>query len=495
MEAARESLAVTLSIAVAAAVAVFLSLWGRRWWRRRSFYKYPPTIGSVLGLVLRYHRLYDHLTEISRRHKTFRVLVGLHRYEIYTCDPAVVEHILSSKFHLYGKGSHNRDKMGDLFGEGIFVADGSKWLHQRKLSSQQFSARFLKDYSSKVFKKNAAKLAEVISCTATSGEMFDVQVAFGVKLDCMQGSDEEEREFVRAFDESSALLLWRYLNPLWRLQRLLNVGSEAKLRKNIDIVDGYIYKMINMRTSTGLNKIKQGEDILSRFLLEREENPREMSLKYLRDIILNFVIAGKDSTGGTLSWFFFMLCSHPSVQEKIYREVQVLVGKAESLEDFTMGITEAALSEMNYLRAALSETLRLYPADTKMCFADDRFPNGFDMRKGDGISYQPYAMGRMTYLWGDDAEEFRPERWLDEAGVFRHESPYKFTAFQAGPRICLGKDFAYRQMMIFAAVLVRFFVFELGEKGKAVFYKPMLTLHIDGGLGLRASRRQRLHPD
>lgn len=57
-------------------------------------------------------------------------------------------------------------------------------------------------------------------------------------------------------------------------------------------------------------------------------------------------------------------------------------------------------------------------------------PNGFSVSKGDGVFYMPYAMGRMEFLWGKDAEAFRPERWLDEHGVFQQESPFKFTAFQ-----------------------------------------------------------------
>ena len=68
--------------------------------------------------------------------------------------------------------------------------------------------------------------------------------------------------------------------------------------------------------------------------------------------------------------------------------------------------------------------------DNKVCFSDDVLPNGFNVRKGDIVFYQPYAMGRMEYLWGKDAECFRPERWLDDNGIFQAESPYKFTAFQ-----------------------------------------------------------------
>lgn len=65
-----------------------------------------------------------------------------------------------------------------------------------------------------------------------------------------------------------------------------------------------------------------------------------------------------------------------------------------------------------------------------MCFKDDKLPDGFHVKKGDYVAYLPYAMGRMKYIWGDDAEEFKPERWLNENGRFEPANPFKFTAFQ-----------------------------------------------------------------
>ncbi|KAL6989517.1 hypothetical protein U1Q18_015267 [Sarracenia purpurea var. burkii] len=91
-------------------------------------------------------------------------------------------------------------------------------------------------------------------------------------------------------------------------------------------------------------------------------------------------------------------------------------------------------------------------------------------------------MGRMRFLWGDDAEDYRPERWLDDNGIFKPESPFKFTAFQAGPRICLGKEFAYRQMKIISAMLLGCFVFKLDDETKSVNYRLMITLNIRKGL-------------
>lgn len=89
-----------------------------------------------------------------------------------------------------------------------------------------------------------------------------------------------------------------------------------------------------------------------------------MDDKYLRDIILNFMIAGKDTTGGTLSWFVYMLCKHPLVQGKIAQEVEETVGSCEKgqITRFVEKISEGALEKLHYLHAALSETLRLFPA-------------------------------------------------------------------------------------------------------------------------------------
>lgn len=126
--------------------------------------------------------------------------------------------------------------------------------------------------------------------------------------------------------------------------------------------------------------------------------------------------------------------------------------------------------------------------DGKVAVADDILPDGYKINKGDILVYVPYSMGRMKYLWGTDADEFRPDRWLQN-GVFQPESPFKFTAFQAGPRVCLGKDFAYMQMKIVAAALIRFFEFERIE-GEEVTYSPALTLQMAGeGLNLQFKPR------
>ncbi|KAF5947625.1 hypothetical protein HYC85_013582 [Camellia sinensis] len=133
------------------------------------------------------------------------------------------------------------------------------------------------------------------------------------------------------------------------------------------------------------------------------------------------------------------------LQEKIAQEVREATEAEDNIstDEFANKLTEAALEKMWYLHVALTETLRLYPAvpvDGKNSEEDDILPDGFKVKKGDG----------------------------------------------AGPRICLGKEFAYRQMKILASSLLFFFKFKLVDESKEATYRTMFTLHMDKGLHLYA---------
>ncbi|XP_038893212.1 cytochrome P450 704C1-like [Benincasa hispida] len=472
--------------------------------------KYHPIAGTVFHQLLNFHRLQDYMTDLARKHKTYRLL-GPFRNEVYTSDPPNVEYILRTNFDNFGKGSHNYRILSVLLGDGIFTVDGEKWRQQRKISSYEFSTKVLRDYSSVIFQKTAVKLANIVSEAAISNRVIDIQdlfmkstldsilhISFGIDLDSLHGSNEEVNKFCSAFEASSTMTLWRYVDVSWPIKKTLNIGSEAVLKENMKIVDEYIYKLIHtaleQREKLGDNALvdefMRRENIVSRFLQAETTDP-----KYLRDIILNFVIAGKDTTAVTLAWFICMLCKHLAVQERVAREIMEVtnVEDVTDFAEFAARLTEEALEKMQFLTAAINETLRLYPpvpVDAKICFSDDTLPDGFSVRKGDMVAYQPFAMGRMKFIWGDDAEEFRPERWFDGDGNFQPQSPFKFTAFQAGPRICLGKEFAYRQIKIVSALLLSCFKFKMSDEKKIVEYQPMINLLIKEGLQVCAISRR-----
>ncbi|KAK2631152.1 hypothetical protein EUGRSUZ_L03322, partial [Eucalyptus grandis] len=324
--------------------------------------KYHPVAGTALNQLLNFGRLHHYMTDLAGKHGTYRLL-GPFWSEVYTSDPANVEYMLKTNFKNYGKGRYNYSLLKDLLGDGIFAVDGDKWRQQRKVSSYEFSTKVLRDFSSEVFRRNAAKLANIclkqqdLFMKSTLDSIF--KVAFGVELDSMCGTNEEGAEFSRAFDDASAITLWRYVDVSWEIKKFLNIGSEAALKKNIRIMDNFVYKLIRrkieqMHNSTD-DPLMKKEDILSRFLQVTETDQT-----YLRDIILNFIIAGKDTTAATLSWFIYMLCKHPTIQEKVAREVKQMsnVKEISDFASFAASMGEEALEKMHYLHATITETLR-----------------------------------------------------------------------------------------------------------------------------------------
>ncbi|CAI0457622.1 unnamed protein product [Linum tenue] len=150
---------------------------------------------------------------------------------------------------------------------------------------------------------------------------------------------------------------------------------------------------------------------------------------------------------------------------------------------------------MKLLKACLCESMRLYPPvvwDSKHAVVDDLLPDNTPVRAGDRVTYFPYGMGRMEGLWGKDWFEFRPERWFvdneEKSCELKRVCPYKYPIFQAGPRVCLGKEMAFVQMTyVVASILRRFEIRPVSQKRPV--YVPLLTAHMAGGLNVLVKRR------
>jgi cytochrome P450 len=227
--------------------------------------KYPPVVGTVLHQLLNYDSLMEYQTELSRRHRTFRVLSPTGN-DVYTVDPANVEHVLKTSFANYGKGPAMHDVMEDLLGDGIFSVDGDKWRHQRKVASHEFSARVLRDYSSGVFRDTAAELAGIVA-TAARGrddgviisrvDIADLlqrsaldsifKVGFGVDLGSLSGCSKDGAAFAKAFDDASEQVMYRFFDVFWKAKRLLNVSSEAAMKRSVRTINDFVYAVIDRK--------------------------------------------------------------------------------------------------------------------------------------------------------------------------------------------------------------------------------------------------------
>ena len=302
----------------------------------------------------------------------------------------------------------------------------------------------------------------------------------------------QENPFANAFDSATEATLQRFLFPsfLWRVKKALGVGSERSLRESLATVDQYMTEAIAARKAT------PSDDLLSRFMKKRDGSGRAFPEDVLQWVALNFVLAGRDTSSVALSWFFWMLMLRRDVERKVVLEIVSVL--RETRGDDCGRWTEEPLDfdeldRLVYLKAALAETLRLYPSvpqDSKYVVEDDVLPDGTVVPAGSAVTYSIYSVGRMESIWGKDCAEFRPERWLSADGT-RFEPPkdaYRFVAFNGGPRTCLGKDLAYLQMKsIASAVLLRHSV-EL-VPGHKVEQKMSLTLFMKSGLRVHVKPR------
>ncbi|KAF8664871.1 hypothetical protein HU200_054184 [Digitaria exilis] len=208
-------------------------------------------------------------------------------------------------------------------------------------------------------------------------------VTFGSDLDTLN-VDDEARTFAAAVDDASEFTLLRYVNPFWKAMNSLNVGPEAELRDRIKVVDEFVYSRICARSeelTINNNSAQPGlvtmtrQDMLSIFMETTTTKTTTVDYKYLRDIVLSIVIAGKDTTSEALAWFFYMACKHPNVQERVWQEAGEATGVGEedvSVDEFARSLTDEALVRMHYLHAALAETLRLYPPLPLVSTGSDR---------------------------------------------------------------------------------------------------------------------------
>ncbi|CAG7869774.1 unnamed protein product, partial [Brassica rapa] len=466
-----------------------------------------PLIGSTLSFNKNRHRLLQWYTELLRLSPSQTISIPLlgSRRTIVTANPENVEYILKTNFFNFPKGKPFTDLLGDLLGKGIFNVDGHAWSSQRKLASHEFSARSLRSFSFEVLKEEVEnRLVPGLSAAADAGTTVDLQdvlkrFAFDVVCKVSLGWDPDCLDLTRpvnplaeAFDTATEISARRATEPVyavWKVKRALNVGSERRLREAIRTVHVLVSEIVRAKKKS--LEIGTGEeakqDLLSRFLAAGHDG------ESVRDMVISFIMAGRDTTSAAMTWLFWLLSENGNVERKLLEEVDPLI---------SLGLGFEELKEMSYTKACLCEAMRLYPPvswDSKHAANDDVLPDGTRVKKGDKVTYFPYGMGRMENLWGKDWDEFKPSRWFDsEPGstrpVLKPVSPFKFPVFQAGPRVCVGKEMAFMQMKYVVGYVLSRFEIVTVNKDKPAFV-PLLTAHMAGGLKVKIKRREVMsHP-
>lgn len=171
-------------------------------------------------------------------------------------------------------------------------------------------------------------------------------------------------------------------------------------------------------------------------------------VKWILNHLVFLHFKGRDTTACALSWTWYELTRHPDVVRKIVDEVTDVCGFGDGA-DFSFD----TMNKLKYTHCVALEALRLHPPvtnDPRYARQDSQLPDGTVTMKGLGIDLCFYAMGRKEEIWGSDALQFKPERFLNK----KEPSAFKFPMFNAGPRMCLGRSLALMNMKLTMAILL-----------------------------------------
>ncbi|KAI8146243.1 cytochrome P450 [Fennellomyces sp. T-0311] len=427
--------------------------------------------------------------------------IGIGR-RISTIDPANIEHILKNNFQNYAKGPKFQEAFMELFGHGIFNANGERWKYQRKAASVIFNVMNFRDHFTDVFVQELRYMTKNIFDVAADNRqpvdfhdvMFKftldsfVLLGFGVELNGLQ--KKEKVPFAESFDAIQFNSSWRMVFPAWKLSETIGpllTPWKMHVKDHIKVVDTFAYEVIAKRKKE-VSEGKEFKDLLSRFMATRDENGDLLDDKTLRDVILNFIVAGRDTTAVALSWTFYYLMLHPRVEAKLLKEIEKNI--TDEIEENSPALYEV-IKGMPYAHAVFYEILRLQPSvpgNVKYALNDDVLPDGTHIRAGDYVAWSPYAQGRSAKVWGPNAREFVPERWLTPEGDVRRESQGKWPAFHAGPRVCLGQQLATLESLVAIVMLLRRYKFSL-LPDQEITYVTTVTMPMKNGMNVLVEKR------
>ncbi|KAI0263463.1 cytochrome P450 [Gloeopeniophorella convolvens] len=457
----------------------------------------------------------------------------LGREHLMIADPKALQYILHMPGYNYPKAT-DRAKFNELVvGKGLVSIQGQAHLRQRKIMGPAFHPAQLKSHIP-VFQKAATKLVQrwrddLVAKDPNRKPLVDVtkwfsratldiigEAGFGFQFGSL---DDLKTPLAMQYEDlfvDSTLYpswydlmfkeTWSYLpEPVHNLIRYLPIREYRRFRSFLDFMRSFSRDMVKQSMVNG-----DGKDIMSVLLRANEsEDPKcKMSETEVIDQIATLLMAGHETTANTLTWFFWELSKHPDVQTRIREEVRA-AREANGGEEFSA----ADLDGMAYTQAAMKESMRLHPIFWTLlreAARDDVIPLAFPItlksgeqitsipiKKGTPLDVSPVAYNRLPQIWGEDADAFKPERFLEtekekktSVGVFGN-----LLNFASGTRVCLGWRFSVLEVQTIVVAILENFEVSLPEQTqKTRIYRkpshvmlPMADGHKGAWMGLHVS--------
>ncbi|KAG1903106.1 cytochrome P450 [Suillus fuscotomentosus] len=376
---------------------------------------------------------------------------------IVTTEPQHVKTILVTDFHNYVKGAKFREAADSILGTGVFNSDGK--LH-RTMTRPFFTHDRISHFE--IFDRHANRAIALAKDRFRMDMAIDFQdlisrftldsaseFLFGHCIDSLSvelpfpDNTSESTNTKPGPGDSAAAFTHAFSQAQHAISRRVITGAAWPMTEILADSTAQHMKVPLCRRHSTAAKSDADETADDQIFLDHLVKLTS-DFKVIKDETLNILLAGRDTTASTLTSAIYLLAMHPEILSRLREEIISKVGP-------TRMPTYGDIKEMKYIQAVLNETMRLFPAvetvhDTTWTSPEPGKKPLF-VPAGVMVVYSVFLMHRRTDLWGPDALEFDPDRWLDERmQKYVLPNPYIFLPFNAGPRICLGQNFAYNQM-------------------------------------------------
>lgn len=395
------------------------------------------------------------------------------RKVIVMATPEAAKHVLQMNQKNYVKDEAYM-QLSMLLGKGLVTNEGESWFKQRRLAQPAFYKESLKE----IFNIMGQVMEEFLidfKQQNQAGQSLDIHRSMmQVTLEAVMRSlfttsltqDVDKLHHTLVFLQEHVITRIRrpYMIPIMWLN-----GDSRRFRREYKVIQGLVLDVINQRRASGEHK----PDLLGMFMDARDADTQEqMDEQQLIDECITMVGAGHETSANALAWTFHLLSTRPEIQDRIRAEANAVCSdKMPSFED---------LMRMPYSRQVIEEAMRLYPPAWtvgRKSLQDD-IVDGAKVSKGEILLIPIYAIHHDGKLW-DNPELFNPDRFESEQAK-KHDK-YQYFPFGAGPRMCIGNNFALMEMQLILSKLVQQYHFT-DDASHIPEYQALITLRSKNGV-------------
>lgn len=402
-----------------------------------------------------------HIKNFKEKGDVFKLNVGFNTKIFFCRDAALAQYALQKNQKNFVKSSIQAEDLLKYVGEGLLTSKGKKWKKQRKMLQPAFYKKQLQNLLSNMQDTIALEFKKII--TEQKVDIFPLlnNLAFQtvVKSLFTKAAREEDMERLQYITETNQRMLVKELRQPYLAWWFKSSGIIKKHLKLTEEARKILKQIVNNRKASG----KRYGDLLDMLLETRYDDGKGMSEQQLIDEILIIFTAGHETTANALTFTFQLLAKHTDWQDKIYKEFK-------SLDDNNLDLM-ARVSTSKICQQVLEESMRLYPP----AYFIDRVNieaynfNGMVFKPGCNLLFSIYEIHRHPKLW-EDPEAFKPERFNESTRPFSTQ----YFPFGAGPRKCIGNNFAMFEMIIAVTELLK--KYKIHPEFEDIAITPLITL-------------------